>query len=183
MSTDEKDPEPQGLKLPEPTVLIKPRQPDEEIPAFGAIRRVTYADQPQLTWVAARLTARSPTMAPDKWFNMLRGFMTNSAYFFQMSDHAVLLGQIALAPMSGRRFVAPLFLFEKERGAEGGHIGGSQSEKDALGLMRELASWGRHQGADEIRWIDGGGMFDLPIGVVTHRLGAEKRDEIVVRIR
>ena len=174
---------PEPLKMPEPTVLIKPRQPDEEVPAFGAITRVSLADQPSLTWLVARLTEYFPGIPVASWYPRMRAFAMDSSYFFSRTDHAVLLATLARDPLDAKAWAWPLFLIEKERGPEGGHLGGSQAEKDAIQLMRELARWGQHQGASEIRWIATVGRTDLPMNVYIQNLRAEKREELVIKIR
>ena len=148
ISEDANAPRPEPLKLPEPTVLIKPRQPDEEVPAFAATTRVSLADQPGLTWLVARLSEYFPQIPPSSWYPRLRAFAMDSAYFFMRSDNAVLLATIARDPLDSKPWVWPLFLIEKERGPEGGHLFGSQAEKDSIALMRELGRWGQHQGTD-----------------------------------
>jgi hypothetical protein len=173
----------QVLKLPEPTVFNRPRAADEEIPAFVNVSRVTLADQPKLTWLVARLLHRFPHVVGMDWFARLRAFMMDNAYFFMKTENAVLLATTARDPFAAYPYVWPIFLLERERGPEGGHLKDSQSEKDSIALMRELMRWGKHHRATEIRCISGIGVSDLPMGVLVNTLRADRFDGFVITIK
>ena len=166
---------PPPLKLPEPTVLVKERAPDELVPAFARTWRVNLNDLPNLAWVVGRLVARCPHLNEAAAQGLLRGYMMDATCFFQMSDKSIAVARLV------RDSFLPLhvevnFILHNDHGPEGGHIKGSQGEKDAIYLLRLIREWARHQRAMSVTRISD--VSDLPPGVLVKDGGCERRDEV-----
>jgi hypothetical protein len=138
-----------------------------------------------MPWLIDRLKQEFPHVPHPTWLGRLRGFTTDNSYLFVCSERAVLLATVARDPFATRPYVLPLFLFHTTRGPEGGNLAGSDGEREAIGLLREAARWGKQMGASELRHV--AEHSDVPAGSIMHLLQAqwlhaERRDEIVLVI-
>lgn len=170
---------PPPLKLPEPTVLVKERAADELVPAFSKTWRASLNDLMRCPWIAQRLVARSPHLSISAAQALLRGTLQDPFGFFQMSEHAILAARY-LRDSFLPPHVEMMFLLHTDRGPEGGHIKGSQGEKDAVQLLRGLRDWAKHQGASAITRMSD--VNDLPPSVIVQELKGQRRDEVWMAI-
>jgi hypothetical protein len=177
----EANPPPPGLKLPEPLPRVGPPRPaDETMPAFGPIERVNQGTLAQMGWLTTRLMLRFPHIAEHQWSGRLRMYMVDNAYLFIRSAHAAALATVVRDPFRAKAQVQLLFCMHSEHGngAEERAVG----ERHCILLLREVLRWAKTLGADEIHRL--ADCCDLSPSKIENALaGAERRDEIVVRIR
>jgi hypothetical protein len=173
-------PEPrQEIKLPPPTVIMHERQPDETVPAFANIRRMTEADLTQMPWLITRLKEHWPDVALNSWYSRLRVYMHDNGYLFVRNDRAVALAFVARNLFDLRPWVAPVFVLHADRDRpiaedEGG-------AKDAIALVREIVRWAKTMGASEVRDLQI--HCDISPGRLQHLVSGERRDEIFVKLK
>ena len=169
------------LKKPEPLVLIKPRQPDEEIPAFGKVTRVMLGDLALLLsgGLLARLIETFPDINPTSWSSFL-GVLTNDRNcFFRKTERAIAMAVVTSDGFTRTSYVRLVFLFHQDRGPEGGSVGNSQGEKEAIQLLRELRLWAKQIGASEISGLNHNA--DIPPSVISNYLrGTQMREDMVL---
>jgi hypothetical protein len=182
IATDEPEPQPWTPKLPEPTVLRKPPEPDELVPAFGEITRVTMGDLPRLNWMLERLLEAFPAVGRHNWASRLASMMNVSSHFFCKTEHAVILETVANNLFQDVQFVWVSFAFHNTRGPEGGNVPDSAGEQELIHLIRAAANWGRQQRLKEVRNLTD--HVDIPpsrLEAVLRRV--EKREELVWKLR
>ena len=169
------DPPPPPLKVPEPVVLFKEREADELVPAFGKVRRVSFNDLMQHSWMIERLVARCPHLTPAQAQSHVRGYLYDPHNFLQMTDNA-----IACARYVRDSFTPPqvelMFVLHRDIGPEGGNIKGSQGERDAVQLVRAIRDWGKLKGASAMCRLNM--VSDLPAGVFVQECKGQRRDEV-----
>jgi hypothetical protein len=170
----------EGLKLPEPLVLVKERSPDELVPAATRLWRVGLNDLAHLGWLIERLMRRCPHTQPHTWQGTLMTYAADNFMFFQRSERAVGLATLAIGPFYPT-FVEVLFLFHTDLGPEGGSLRGSQGEKDCIAIVRAMQQWGKRMGAVEVRRLNA--LSDMATGSFTNDLRGDKRDEAWIAIR
>lgn len=158
---------PPPLKLPEPVVFVKERQPDEEIPAFGRITRVNIGDiNMLLSKFLSRLIEAFPDINAQSWSSYLAAMTHDQTAFFRKTEEAVICAVSLRMPFENAIYVRLAFLFHRN------------ADNEALALMRELRDWARPLGAKEILGLNR--HCDLTPAVLTNRLRhVERREELV----
>lgn len=170
---------PQEIKLPPPTSLMRERQPDETVPAFGPITRVTDNDLIHMPWIISRLREHFPHIGPNSWFSRLRVYMHDNGYLFVRNERAVALAYVARELFDERPWVAPIFVLHADRDRPTAEDEGGA--RDAVALIREIVRWAKTMGASEVRNVQV--HCDIPPGRLQHSAGGDRRDEIFIRLK
>lgn len=169
---------PLPIQLGEPLVLVKPREPQE--PAFGKVTRVGLGDDAHLVWMAERLVVQYPRVQAAKWVALLRQYINQNEVFFRKTDRAAILAEANSNNLMGE-YVQVVFVLHKDLGPEGGNIKGSQGEREAMTLVREMRNWAKLKGAAEIVGLNE--FSDLPPGVYVKEFRAERRETVWMSLK
>lgn len=176
------DPPPETPKpLPQPPVPRTERLADETTPVAVEFSRFSQADLANFGWLMQRLGEHYRHIHTTTWAGRLRMYMGDNGHLFIRTKNAVLLATMARDPMGTEPYVLPIWCFHSMREFASGTGAGSSGERESIALLREAARWGGRAGAKEMRCSTM--VCDTPVDRLERLLEAEKREELVVRIR
>lgn len=106
-------------------------------PVNMAVRRFDLVDLADMgVWLVARLQEQFPHINQKMIAGWVRGLITSNEHLFLRSHDAVLLAQIARAPLSSHLHTEEVFLFVRNEAIEEG-----------LALYHEMKTWSNRLGS------------------------------------